>query len=75
MNLYQRHVTRQKGYILAGVVGFEPTDAGVKVPCLNRLGYTPTIQSGDTAKEITEFISAPYNTKMAPRTGLEPVTF
>lgn len=28
---------------MAGVVGFEPTDAGVKVPCLNRLGYTPTI--------------------------------
>ena len=65
MNLYQRHVTRQKGYILAGVVGFEPTDAGVKVPCLNRLGDTPTIQSGDAA----------VNAKMAPRTGLEPVTF
>ena len=28
---------------LAGVAGFEPTSAGVKVPCLNRLGDTPTI--------------------------------
>ena len=26
---------------MAGVVGLEPTNAGVKVPCLNRLGYTP----------------------------------
>ena len=26
---------------MAGVAGLEPADAGVKVPCLNRLGYTP----------------------------------
>ena len=28
-------------HIMAGVAGLEPADAGVKVPCLNRLGYTP----------------------------------
>ena len=28
-------------HYLAGVAGLEPADAGVKVPCLNRLGYTP----------------------------------
>lgn len=26
---------------MAGVAGLEPADVGVKVPCLNRLGYTP----------------------------------
>ena len=44
---------------LAGVVGLEPTSAGVKVPCLNQLGYTP----------ITPGV------KMAPRAGLEPATY
>ena len=35
--------TNDENGLSTGVVGFEPTDAGVKVPCLNRLGYTPTI--------------------------------
>ena len=26
---------------MAGVAGLEPTNDGVKVRCLNRLGYTP----------------------------------
>ena len=26
---------------MAGAAGLEPADAGVKVPCLNRLGYAP----------------------------------
>ena len=26
---------------MAGAAGLEPADAGVKVPCLNQLGYTP----------------------------------
>ena len=47
-------------HYLAGVAGLEPADAGVKVPCLNRLGYTPL---------------TPGDFKMAPRTGLEPVTY
>ena len=45
--------------IMAGVAGFEPADAGVKVPCLNRLGYTP----------IT-----PGVLQLAPRAGFEPAT-
>ena len=45
---------------MAGVVGLEPTNAGVKVPCLNRLGYTP-----NTPEELT---------KLAPRAGFEPAT-
>ncbi len=28
-------------FVLAGIVGLEPTHAGVKVLCLNRLGYIP----------------------------------
>ena len=28
--------------ILAGVGGFEPTNAGIKIRCLNQLGDTPT---------------------------------
>ena len=43
---------------MAGVAGLEPADAGVKVPCLNQLGYTP----------ITPGV------KMAPRAGFEPAT-
>ena len=27
---------------MAGVAGLEPTNDGVKVRCLNRLGYTPS---------------------------------
>lgn len=30
--------------IMAGVAGLEPADVGVKVPCLNRLGYTPVFR-------------------------------
>ncbi len=30
-----------KRHLLAGIAGFEPADAGVKVLCLNRLGYIP----------------------------------
>ena len=52
---------------MAGVAGLEPTNAGVKVPCLNRLGYTPTIHENHS--------KAVVKCKMAPRTGLEPVTF
>ena len=51
---------------MAGVVGLEPTNAGVKVPCLNRLGYTP-ITPG--ANGICAIIN-----QMAPRAGLEPAT-
>ena len=29
--------------IMAGVAGLKPADVGVKVPCLNQLGYTPII--------------------------------
>ena len=28
---------------MAGVAGLEPTNDGVKVRCLNRLGYTPSL--------------------------------
>ena len=28
---------------MAGVAGLEPTNDGVKVRCLNRLGYTPIL--------------------------------
>ena len=35
---------------MAEVVGFEPTDAGVKVPCLDQLGYTPIIGPDDTIR-------------------------
>ena len=53
---------------LAGVVGLEPTNAGVKVPCLDQLGYTPILWDKYENQKV-------LLTKMAPRTGLEPVTF
>ena len=32
---------------MAGVAGLEPTNNGVKVRCLNRLGYTPFSKNGE----------------------------
>ena len=32
---------------MAGVAGLEPTNDGVKVRCLNRLGYTPISKNGE----------------------------
>ena len=51
---------------MAGVVGLEPTNAGVKVPCLNRLGYTPITPGVNEAKRLKK--------NLAPRAGLEPAT-
>ena len=50
---------------MAGDAGFEPANTGVKVPCLNQLGYTPITPGVRLA------ICEP---KMAPRVGLEPTT-
>ena len=41
---------------MAGVVGFEPTDVGVKVPCLNQLGYTPVKNEIITFSSILLFL-------------------
>ena len=51
---------------MAPRTGLEPADAGVKVPCLNRLGYTPITPGANG-------ICAVIN-QMAPRAGLEPAT-
>ena len=32
---------------MAGVAGLEPTNDGVKVRCLNRLGYTPILKNDE----------------------------
>src|SRR5215470_19377167 len=34
----------QAGRELAGEVGFEPTNAGIKIRCLNQLGDSPTVE-------------------------------
>ena len=34
------------GMIMAGAAGLEPANTGVKVPCLNRLGYAPRGKDG-----------------------------
>ena len=54
---------------MAGVVGFEPTDAGIKTQCLGPLGDTPSVskeyqgatelrlkQSGDEEKKALDFL-------------------
>ena len=35
----------QISVVLAGDVGFEPTNAGIKIRCLNQLGESPTIHT------------------------------
>ena len=35
----------QSSVVLAGDVGFEPTNAGIKIRCLNQLGESPTIHA------------------------------
>ena len=49
MTFYKK--SRRERYIVrddaAGVAGFEPTNDGVKVRCLNRLGYTPISKNGE----------------------------
>ena len=34
-------ISQNVAFNLAGIAGFEPANAGVKVLCLNRLGYIP----------------------------------
>ena len=36
---------------MAGVVGFEPTDAEIKILCLDQLGYTPSMRDQRKRKD------------------------
>jgi hypothetical protein len=38
-----RNQVKERAKNMAGVEGLEPSDAGIKIRCLNQLGDTPTV--------------------------------
>ena len=45
--------------VLAGDVGFEPTNAGIKIRCLNQLGESPTIHA--LYQSLQRMLLQPFN--------------
>ena len=45
--------------VLAGDVGFEPTNAGIKIRCLNQLGESPTIHA--LYQTLQRMLLQPFN--------------
>ncbi len=74
-NFIEKSTCLGKCFFLAGIVGLEPTHAGVKVLCLYRLGYIPLLQCYILYHDIIPCIGAFVNSHFQKMALSENVNF